>query len=258
MNKYIENFIKYKALIIELVIRDVKIKYRRSFLGIFWSLINPLLMMMVLNIVFSDLFKIEIDNFLMYLLTGQILFAFLSEATSSAMQSVISNASLIKKVYIPKYIFPISKVMSSFVNLLFSLLAIFIMMMITKVEFSVSLIMVIPLFCMFLIFVMGIGILLSSVTVFFRDIIYLYGIFISIWMYFTPIMYPQSIIPEKYSIVIMANPLYYYIKYFRLIVMDGKFPDLYLSLVCLIIALLTFILGLIVFKKVQDKFILYI
>ena len=119
MKKYkenIQNFKKYKPLIYELVVRDLKVKYRRSVLGYLWSLLNPLLMMIVMTVVFSTLFKSDIDNFALYLICGQTLWNFFNESTTMAMTSVINNSSLIKKVYIPKYIFPISRVFSSFIN----------------------------------------------------------------------------------------------------------------------------------------------
>lgn len=258
MKTYINNFLKYKYLLKELVIRDIKVKYRRSFLGIVWSLVNPLMMMIVLNIVFSNLFKIQIENFLIYLLTGQTLFVFLSEATNVAMQSIIGSSSLIKKVYVPKYIFPVSKVLSSFVNLLFSLVAVFIMMIVTKAKFTVAM-MLIPLLLVYILFfVLGLGIILAAYTVFFRDLIYLYGILTTAWMYFTPIMYPVSIIPSKYMIIMNLNPMYFYIEYFRQLVLYGKIPSFSLNAVCLSISLCTFIIGLLLFHRNQNKFILYI
>lgn len=258
MDRYIKNFMKYRDLLSELVRRDIKIKYRRSFLGILWSLLNPLLMMLVLSIVFSYLFKSRVKNFAVYLLTGQIIFAFLSEATSVAMQSIIGNSSLIKKVYIPKYIFPMAKTLSSFVNLIFSLMAIVIMLIVTKTKISwVILLFPVPLFYV-LLFAMGVGLILAAYAVFFRDIIHLYGVLLMVWNYLTPIIYPEEIVPHKYQFLIRMNPLYYLIKEFRDIVLYAKLPSLGLNLTCMAIAIGTLGLGMFLFYRKQDQFILYI
>lgn len=134
--KYFDNFWKYKGLLKEFVVRDLKIKYRRSVLGYLWSLLNPLLMMIVMTAVFSSIFRFDIPNFPIYLLSGQIIFNFFSEATTVAMSSIIGSGGLIKKVYVPKYIFPLSRVISSFVTLLFSLVAIIIVVIATNVKLT--------------------------------------------------------------------------------------------------------------------------
>ena len=133
-NNYLFELFNYRELLNQLVIKDIKLKYRRSYLGYIWSILNPLLMMFVLVIVFSNLFKFDIPNFAVYLLTGQVIFGFIAEATSMAVNSITSNASLLKKTYVPKYIFTIAKVTSSLVNLLFSLVALVLVMIFTQVE----------------------------------------------------------------------------------------------------------------------------
>ena len=168
-----EGFRRFTPLLRELVVRDIKVRYRHSALGLVWTVLNPLLMMVVITIVFSTLFKQNIPNFPIYYLSGSLIFAFNSESTTTALNSIISNASLIKKVYIPKYLFPLSNVLSGLVNLGFSLIAMFIVMLITDAPFHATLLLLpIPIFYTFL-FSVGLGILLSAVTVFFRDIAHL-------------------------------------------------------------------------------------
>lgn len=240
------------------MVRDIKLKYRRSVLGIIWSILNPLLMMIVLTIVFSTLFKRDIKNFPVYLLTGRIMFSFYAEATNAAMVSIIKSSSLIKKVYIPKYIFPLSKTLSAFVNLIFSLVALVIVMLVTKLKFTwVILLFPLPLIYV-LMFAIGIGLALSAYAVFFRDILHLYSVLLTAWTYLTPIFYPINIVPEKYRILIKLNPLYYIISCFRQIILYGKIPSFYLNLICFSIGFFSMIIGLIVFYKKQDKFILHI
>lgn len=257
-NKYISNFLKYRFLLRELVINDIKIKYRRSVMGILWSVLHPLLMMIVLTIVFSSLFKSDIPNFAVYLLAGRLIWDLYSQATIFAMGSVVDNASLIKKVYVPKYIFPVAKSFSALVNSLFALIALFIVMIICKVKITPLVLLIpIPLFYTF-IFALGVGLLFSAFNVFFRDLAYLYEVFLTAWMYFTPLFYPESIIPERYKIILKINPLYYYVNFFRDVVLYGKFPSVKENMICLSISFFSLIIGLYVFYKKQDKFILYI
>ena len=113
MSTYIQNFLKFQPLLVELVARDIKIKYRRSVLGVLWTLLNPLFMMIILSVVFSNLFKFDVENFPLYLLSGQVIFNFFSDATTSSMNSIIGSAGLIKKIYVPKYLFVLSRVLSN-------------------------------------------------------------------------------------------------------------------------------------------------
>lgn len=251
-------FFKYNNLLHELVIRDIKIRYRKSILGLLWTLLNPLMMMLVLSMVFSSLFRFDIEYFPVYLLTGTILFSFNTEATSEAMMSIIANAGLIKKVYIPKYLFPFSRVLSSLVNLGFALIALILVIILTGVPFKPTILLsFIPIFYLFM-FTTGLSLLLSALTVFFRDIHHLYGVFTVAWTYMTPLFYPISIVPEKYTWIYIYNPMYYYVKYFRDLVLNGIIPGFSDNLLCFLMGFVMLILGLILFYKKQDKFILYI
>lgn len=252
------NLKKYKPLINELIIRDLKVKYRRSFLGYVWSLLNPLLMMVVMTIVFSYMFRFDIPNYPLYLICGQTLWSFFNESTNMAMYSVLQNGSLIKKVYIPKFIFPISRVLSSFVTMSFSLVAIVIVMIFTKAPFSWTILLFpIPLF-MLLLFSAGVGMVLSALSVYFRDITHLYGVLTMAWMYLTPIFYPIESIPAEVVPIITANPMYHYITFFRQIVLYGTVPSINMWITCAVWSIIAMILGLVVFRKLQRNFILYI
>lgn len=258
MNRYIQNLLKYKHLIKELVMRDIKVKYKKSILGFLWTLLNPLLTMVVLTIVFSNLFRFDIENFPVYLITGQVMFNFFSEATNMAMLSINDNAQLIKKVYIPKYIFPISKVLSSFVNLLFSLVAVFLIVIFMKIPIRISSIYSIMSLMYILIFAAGIGLILVSLNVFFRDVQHLYGVLLTAWMYLTPIFYPANIIPKQFEWLISLNPLFYMVQHFRATILYGVIPSFELNSICFMNAAGAFILGLFIFYKAQDKFIMHI
>ena len=252
------NFVKYYDLLIELVLRDIKVKYKRSVLGFAWSVLNPLLMMIVMSIVFSTIFRSDIKNFPMYLITGQVIFSFFSEATNSAMMSIIGNGGLIKKVYIPKYIFPLSKVMFSFSNMIFSLVAVVIVAIATKLPITPAILLFpLPLIYVF-VFSLGIGLLLASYAVFFRDLLHLYGIILLIWTYLTPIFYPITILPPNIRLLLKFNPLYVFISNFREIVLYGNVPSLFSNLLCIAYAILALIIGTLAFRRTKDKFIFYI
>lgn len=249
---------RYTPLISELVKRDLKLKYRRSILGYLWSLLNPLLMMTVMTIVFSYMFRFDIPNYPLYLICGQTLFTFFNESTNLAMSSVINNGMLIKKVYIPKYIFPISKVASCFVSMSFSLAAVLIVMLFTGTPISFSILLFwAPLLLLF-IFACGIGMILSALAVQFRDIMHLYSVVTMAWMYVTPIFYPIEAVPAAVSSVISLNPLYIYITLFRSLVLYGTVPGWQMWTLGALSALAVFGIGAWIFSKMQRNFILYV
>lgn len=249
-------FQRYKFLIKQLVLRDFKTKYKRSVLGILWSFLNPLLTMTVQYIVFSTIFRSDIPNFALYLLTGIVCFNFFSEASSMALMSIVGNAPLITKVYVPKYIYPLSRVLSSSINLLFSLIPLLAVMLITGAPLRPALLLLpFGLICLFL-FSLGIGLLLSTAMVFFRDTQFLWGVVSMLWMYLSPIIYPESIIPVKFLTSYKCNPLYHIIRFIRIILMDGISPEPKAYGLCIIASAVPLIIGAVVFKKNQDKFVL--
>lgn len=251
-------FLKYKNLLRDLVARDIKVRYRRSVLGLLWTILNPLLMMIVITIVFSTLFKQNIENFPIYYLSGSLIFSFNSETTSNALYAIIGNSSLMKKVYVPKYVFPMAKVVSGLVNLGFSSIAMFIVMIVLRVEFKATLLLLpIPIIFVFM-FSCGLGLLLSALTVFFRDIAHFYGVLVLAWTYLTPIFYPESILPPTLMKLMNFNPMYHYVSYSRNLVLYGNFPSLKENLVCFVMGALMLLIGTVVFYRKQDKFVLYV
>lgn len=249
---------KYKYLMGDLVSRDIKTKYRRSALGILWSVLNPLLMMLVTTAVFSNIFRFDINDFPIYYLTGSLLFNFVSEATSFALTSIIGSAGLIKKVYVPKYIFPLEKCVFAFINMLFSFIAVIIVFFILGLAPHTTMLMFpIPMLYT-LVFSVGLSLTLSTLNVFFRDVGHLWGVFVTAWMYVTPIIYPMSILPDWVANIVKLNPLYYYVEYFRDIFVYGVVPGLTENMVCLCCSGIMLLIGVNVFRKNQDKFILYI
>lgn len=263
----IANFKKYQFLMSQLILRDFKIKYKRSVLGVVWSLLYPILMMSVMALVFSNMFRFQVDgiSYLVYLLTGIVMFQYFSEASNLAMTSVVNNFPLINKIYIPKYIFPLAKCLFVGVNFVLTLIPWFLIIILTQFGLgnypaSINIYyLILPfIFICLILFTVGIGFFLSCVSVFLRDVFYIYGIVLTIWQYFTPIFYSIEIIPAKLQFLFEFNPLYQFLTAVRSIVLYGQCPTALNLILCAGYAIIAMIVGCIVFKKNQDKFIYYI
>lgn len=249
---------QYRFLIRQLVARDFKTKYKRSVLGMFWSFLNPLLTMSVQYFVFSTIFKSDIPNYASYLLIGIVCFNFFSEACNMSLYSILGNASLITKVYMPKYIYPVTRVLSSVVNLAISLIPMVIVCLVTGVQFEKSALLSLYFLVCLIVFSMGMSLILSTAMVFFRDTQFLWGVFSMIWMYATAIFYPESILPDNFRFVLDINPLYHFINSIRTCILNGLSPEPAVYGQCLLIAVVTLLFGALVFKKNQDRFVLYL
>lgn len=262
---FFEDFKRYIPLLKNLVSKDFKIKYRRSVLGVAWSVLNPLFTMLVLTIVFKMILRIDVGtDFATYYIVGSSLWNFFSEATSTSLGSILTSGALIRKVYIPKYIFPLEKCLFSLVNFAFSLIAVLAVMLIRGVYPTwTSLLFPIPVLYCF-IFVCGMSLFLSAVTVYFRDVQHLYGVLLTMWIYLTPMLYPLSLLkdlPQNYQFierVVMLNPMTHYVEFFRDVVMRNTIPSLKENIVCLAMSLIVFAFGAFVFKKAEGKFILHL
>lgn len=256
--KLLSAFSRYRYLIKQLVTRDFKTKYKRSVLGVLWSFLNPLLMMMVQYIVFSTLFKSSVPNFALYLIIGIVCFNFFNECAGMCLTSITGNASLITKVYVPKYIYPVSRMLSSMINLFLSFIPLILVMIITQVDISKSMILIpIPIICLAA-FSLGIGMILATMMVFFRDTQFLWGVISMIWMYITPIIYPESILPQRFLFFFKLNPLYHIVRMVRIMLMDGISPEPKAYLISIVMSFGTLVIGAVIFKKNQDKFVLNI
>lgn len=242
----------------ELVSKDFKLKYRRSVLGVLWSVLNPLLMMVVLTAVFSFVFRFQIENFALYLIIGQTLFNYVAGATSDSMISIISSAPLIKKIRVDKLIFPVEKTLFGLVNFAVSLIAVVIVMIYFQVVPTWYILLLPFLMACAFFFSLGIGLILATLAVFFRDVVHLWSVITTAWMYATPIIYPTDIL-QGWMLDIMAwNPMYYFVNFFREIVLWGTMPSAVEFGVCALCAVGFFLVGLLVFRKNQNKFILYV
>ena len=245
----------------QLVTKDFKLKYRRSALGIAWSVLNPLLMMAVQAVVFTRLMTradANIPNFPIYLILGNTAWSLMADATRQGMESIIHAQSLLKKVKINRWVFPVQKVLFAVVNYAFSLIAVAVVMAIFG-WWPTIYALYLPLGVLYLtVFCIGLSLLLSSLAVFFRDVIHLWGVFLTAWMYLTPLFYSITILPEWMQSIMRFNPMYLYITFIRRALLWQMDPGLMVHVGCIAFALLSLGLGYLVFRKTEDRFILFI
>ena len=258
MKKVIAGFLKYRFLLMELVKKGIKLKYRRSYLGIIWTLIEPLLTMIVLTIVFGTLLGNKSETFPVYILTGRLLYSMFSDSTKAAMRSIRSNSAMIKKVYVPKYLYPLSSVIFNYVIFLLSLLVLFIVALVVGVYPTWYLLQaVVPLLNLFLLS-LGIGMILGTFSVFFRDLEYIWNVALMLIMYMCAIFYyPERLLESGYSFILKYNPLYCIIDNFRSAVFGSPMNTGYL-LYSFGFAIAALVIGFGVFYKKQDRFVLHI
>lgn len=257
---YLKNLGRYRFLMEQLVSRDFKTKYKRSVLGIFWSFLNPLMMMAVQYAVFSRLIDRGggIPHYAMYLLIGIVLFNGFNDCCNQSMRAIVGNSSLITKVYVPKFIYPASKVFSASVNTLLAMIPLLLVALINRLWPCLAWVCLPVGLLLLLVFTMGMGFLLSSLMVFFRDVEFLWGVFSTMWMYATPIIYHISLLGQWVRELEFFNPMYHYITYIRTIIIDRAFPSIDQFVCCLCWSVAMFALGMAVFHKTEDKFIFYI
>ena len=250
-------FLKIKRnqfLFEELVKLDFKQKYKRTVLGMGWSVLSPLLMLFVMKMVFGYFFGREIEHYTIYLFCGTLLFSYFSESTRGGMSSLMGNASVLTKVNVPKYLFLLSKNVSSLINFLLTLCVFFVFTYLDGIRFGTHFFaLLFPVACL-VILNLGMGMILSALFVFFRDIKYLYDVFMRLLMYCSAIFY---IVPEQYLSYFMLNPIYVYIRYFRKVVLESTIPTIEYHLLCLCYAAVIFMLGCFIYKKYNHRFIFY-
>lgn len=258
MKKYIDNFMQYRFLLRELVKKGIRLKYRRSYLGIVWSMLEPLLTMIVLTIVFGTLYGNTDKTFPVYILTGRLLYSFYSSATKGALKSIRSNSGMIKKVYVPKYLYPLSNVLYNYVIFLISLVVLAAVSIVLGVKPTVYLLQI-PL-ALVLIFLLsyGSGMILATIGVFFRDVEYLWSVALMLIMYTCAIFYyPEKLLDSGWFWILKYNPLYCVIDIFRAGIF-GQQMNMEYFVYSAAFSAVAILIGLLCFKKKQDDFILHI
>ena len=238
--------------------RDFKAKYKRTVLGMFWSVLSPLLMLSIMAIIFGNFFGRDIEHYVIFLFSGQIIYNYFIEATNEGMQALVSNSSIFTKINVPKYLFLFSKNVSALLNFAIILVIYFGFVIFEGIDFTWQfLLLIYPIICL-IVLNLGMGLILSALFVFFKDIQYLYRLFTQILMYGSAIFYSIDILPQHLQTLFYCNPIFVCITYFRSIVLHNAVPDLRLHLLLAGYAVLLFGIGCWVYKKYNYKFLYYV
>ncbi|MCH5197669.1 MAG: ABC transporter permease [Oscillospiraceae bacterium] len=248
----------YQFLFSELVKRDFKKKYKRTILGMLWSILSPLINVLVLLMIFKHIFGRTEPHFIIYIFSGTLVMNFYSECTQGCMRALMANASIFTKINVPKSLFLLSKSVQSYINFGLTLLIYFAFCLFDGIVFGAHVLSLIYPIVMLLIFNIGVGMLLSAMFVFFRDIEYLYSIFLMLLTYISAIFYPVTIVPEKSQMFFYANPVYVFIKYFRIVMINGYVPSIWIHLLILVYTAVVLLIGCLVYKKYNHEFLYYV
>ncbi len=249
---------RYRDLIRTLVARDLKVRYRRSHIGFLWTMLQPLLTMAVLTLVFSSLFRFNVQNYPVYALAGILFWNFFSQSVTQAMNSLRSNAALLTKLPVPKAVFPLSTVLSGVVNLLLALVPLFGILLVTGHPLRPALLFLPVAILIAALFTLGAGLVLSPLAAFFSDTVEMVGVLLTLMMYLTPVFYPMSIVPDRLRWVIRFNPLRSILEVFRDPIYHGKIPPVSHLTVALLIAVGTLLVGIYIFRRSSDRIPLYL
>lgn len=255
---FLQKLKKNQFLFYQLVHRDFTKKYKRTVLGIAWSILSPLLSLFVMNLVFSSLLGSDIPHYTIYLFSGQLIFSFFSDSTTQGMTSLLNNSEIFTKVNVPKYMFLFSQNVSSLINFGITLVVYFIFVLVDGIVPTWKFVLLIyPVICL-VIFNLGVGLILSALYVFFRDIQYLYNIFTLLLMYMSAIFYSIESFPQIGQNLFLLNPIYVYIRYFRKIVIENTIPTFQFHILAIGYAVAVFAIGAWIYKKKNHSFLYYV
>ena len=255
--KPLEEFVqayRYRFLISQLLRRDIVTRYKRSFLGVGWTMLNPLGTMIVLSIAFSQIFK-TIEGYPAYVLSGLIAWNFFSQTTNASMVNLVWGEGLLKRIYMPRTSFALSAIGTGIVNTFLAIIPMMLVMLVLKVPIKLSILFVPIPILLLAFFALGFGLILSALAVYFPDVAEMYQIILTAWMYLTPIIYPEEILPENIHFIISTfNPMYGLVKLFRIPIIYGRFPNMNEFLFPAIIAFGVFVIGWFLFSYRSDEF----
>lgn len=254
----IQKMKRYQFLFEELVKRDFKKKYKRTALGMAWSLLSPLLTLLVMRLVFTQFFGESMEHYTTYLFCGNLIFACFSESTGLGMTSLLENADIFSKVNVPKYLFLLSKSIQGLINFGLTLLVFFLFCILDGITFTWKFVLLLYPICCLVLFNIGVGLILSALFMFFRDIQYLWSVFTQLLMYMSAIFYTIDHYSYTVQCLFLANPVYLFIRYFRKIVIEATIPTLWFHLLMLADVLFVLMIGCWMYKKYNHRFLYYI
>lgn len=252
----ISSFWRYRELLLNMVSREIKVRYKQSILGYFWVILNPFFQMLVMTFVFGIIFKIKTWNlpYPIFLYAGLLPWNFFSVGLSSATNSLVEYSALIKKIYFPRELLPTASVFAKIVDLVLASSVFVLFLIIFRVSVSFNIFWILPIFLIQLIFTLGLSYFLSAFNLFYRDVQYLFNLILTLWLYLTPVFYPVDIVPERLRFVYSINPMSVLINAYRQAIFTNKTPNLFHLGIALVLSLLTFFIGGKVFKKLEGRF----
>jgi ABC-type polysaccharide/polyol phosphate export permease len=258
MLESLREVVRYRSLLRNLVARDLKVRYKRSALGILWTMLNPLLLMIIFTIVFAQIFRVTVDHFTVYFLSAFVLWNFFAQATSWSTACLLSYGPLIKKIYVPKSIFVLATVLAGTVNLLISLVPLALIMLVVGHPFSGALAFLPVPILLTTMFSLGLSLALAPLSLMFADIVQIYQAVLTAWMYLTPIVYPLSALPDGYRRLILANPMTHLVEAFRTPIYQGTIPSLHVMISASVAAVGTLVIGWVIFEHYSDRVAYYV
>lgn len=249
----LREIVRYRSLLRDLVARDLTVRYKRSVLGVAWTMLNPLLMMLVFTVVFGHILRVPVPNFTVFFLSAFLAWNFFSQATSWATACMMGYAPLMKKIYVPKAIFVLATVLSGLVNLLLSLIPLALIMLAVRQPFTSSLAFLPVAMILTTLFTLGVALLLAPICLMFADVVQIYQAILMAWMYLTPVMYPATMVPERYRGFVDVNPMSYFVEMFRAPIYGGVLPAAQVVLVGSAFGVVSLLVGWVVFERSSDR-----
>jgi ABC-type polysaccharide/polyol phosphate export permease len=258
MRKYLLEIWGYRELLVNLIVSELKLRYRGSFLGFLWTILNPLFFLAILAVVFSKIIKFQVDNYIIYLFAGLTAWLMIQQTVLIATASVVNNESLIKKVYIPKLVFPLSSCLARYIDhaILSGILVLF--MVFFKMEFTWSLLILPFVFFLHFVFSLGLSMIAAALYIIIRDVQHVLAILFQAFFYLTPSLYPIDVLPPTYRMIFLMNPFYYFIQSFRYPVYNGALPPAKILLTAVLLTVFVFVVGLAIFYKKEKYFVFHI
>ncbi len=249
----LKDVFRYRDLIWQFVISSIKTRYKRSFLGVIWTLLNPLLMMLVLTIVFSRLFN-TVAHYPVYVLNGLIVWNYLANTTMASMQNMVLSGALLGRIYVPKSVFAVSAAGAGLVNLGLSAIPLFFIALVTGVPIKFTVLAMLPALVLLVMFALGVSLLLQAAAIFFADMMPVYEVFLTVWFYLTPLMYPVSMIPARWAILWKLNPMYHLLRVMRAPLFEGVVPGWETWAIAALSAVVMLIVGGLVFTSKSHEY----
>jgi ABC-2 type transport system permease protein len=245
--------VQYRSLLRDLVARDLKVRYKRSALGVLWTMLNPLLLMVIFTIVFGHVLRVQVEHFTVYFLSAFVIWNFFAQATSWSTGCLVGYGPLIRKIYVPKSIFVIATVLAGAVNLVISLVPLALIMVVVGHPFSGAMAFLPVPIVLTTMFSLGLSLALAPLCVMFADIVQIYAAVLTAWMYLTPIIYPLNALPSNYRLLILLNPMTHFVEAFRTPIYQGELPSSHVMITACVAAVVTLVAGWLVFERYSDR-----